>query len=400
MMTQPSQPATKWSAVWLAIAAGVVAALFVGKVPPALPVLRHELGLSLITAGWLASLITVLGALGGILVGLLTDRICGPRLLVWGVAILALGAALGAMSSGAVELLAARFLEALGLVFTAVSAPSVIIAGTSPADRGMAFGIWGAYLPAGAGFAMVTTPWILEAFDWRAVWWVSSGCAAAMALALMLGLSGRAWPERPGPRPSRSWSDIRSTLALPGPWLYGLCFAFYAALYFVIATWIPTFLIETQGRSLGEAATVGAGVTAINVGGNLLAGWLMHRGEPRWRLMIVAFLAIMGASWFVFADGAPDEFRIPAAFFYSLFGGLLPAAALAGAPGHARNPAEVSTCNGIVVQCSNTGSLVGAPIMAMLVVALGGWEHGYWMMICFGAVGIALALVLRRIEIR
>ena len=36
------------AAAWMVIAAGVGAAMHVGKLPPALPVLRSELGLSLL----------------------------------------------------------------------------------------------------------------------------------------------------------------------------------------------------------------------------------------------------------------------------------------------------------------------------------------------------------------
>ncbi|MBG6075995.1 hypothetical protein [Polaromonas sp. CG_9.11] len=39
------------------IAAGVVAALHVGKLPPALPVLRDVLGITLLQAGFLLSLV-------------------------------------------------------------------------------------------------------------------------------------------------------------------------------------------------------------------------------------------------------------------------------------------------------------------------------------------------------
>ena len=43
------------------IAAGVVAALHVGKLPPALPVLKDVLGISLLQAGFLLSLVQLAG---------------------------------------------------------------------------------------------------------------------------------------------------------------------------------------------------------------------------------------------------------------------------------------------------------------------------------------------------
>ena len=46
---------TPWPLIGLLVAAGVVAAFHVGKVPPSIPSIREELGASLGQAGWLLS---------------------------------------------------------------------------------------------------------------------------------------------------------------------------------------------------------------------------------------------------------------------------------------------------------------------------------------------------------
>jgi hypothetical protein len=89
-------------------------------------------------------------------------------------------------------------------------------------------------------------------------------------------------------------------------------------------------------------------------------------------------------------------FRLPAAMVLTLVGGLLPAACLAGSVAHARAPSEVATISGVVVQGSNTGSLIGAPVMAVAVTVLGGWDQGYWVMVLFGTIGIAVTVMLLR----
>jgi hypothetical protein len=54
---------TNWSAVWAANAAGVIAAACVGKLPPAIPLVREEFRLSQVDAGWDNSIFNML--LGG-----------------------------------------------------------------------------------------------------------------------------------------------------------------------------------------------------------------------------------------------------------------------------------------------------------------------------------------------
>ena len=54
--TSRSIVAPHWGVVAVALIAGVIAAGHVGKLPPALPSIRAELGMDIVTAGWLASL--------------------------------------------------------------------------------------------------------------------------------------------------------------------------------------------------------------------------------------------------------------------------------------------------------------------------------------------------------
>src|SRR5260370_33516397 len=54
---------------WIVVAAGVSAALHVGKLPPAVPALQQQLGLSLLQAGFLLSTVRVAGMALGLVVG-------------------------------------------------------------------------------------------------------------------------------------------------------------------------------------------------------------------------------------------------------------------------------------------------------------------------------------------
>ena len=95
----------------------------------------------------------------------------------------------------------------------------------------------------------------------------------------------------------------------------------------------------------------------------------------------------------MFAPFAPDALRLPAAFLFSGLGGLLPAAALAGAAAQAAGPAQVAIAGGVAVQGANVGSLLGPPAMAF-AVGLAGWGGAYWLNLAAGALGLALAALL------
>ena len=58
-----TSPARRADPALLVILAGVVAALHIGKLPPAIPVLRDALGLTLVQAGFLLSLVQRTGTI-------------------------------------------------------------------------------------------------------------------------------------------------------------------------------------------------------------------------------------------------------------------------------------------------------------------------------------------------
>jgi MFS family permease len=104
------------------ILAGVSAALHVGKLSPALPILRDALHISLLQAGFLLSLVQLAGMALGLVVGLAADGIGLKRSLIMGLLILFGSGALGGYAQNATDLLALRALEGVG--FLLVSMPA------------------------------------------------------------------------------------------------------------------------------------------------------------------------------------------------------------------------------------------------------------------------------------
>lgn len=101
----PTLKASPWAA-YVVILAGVVAALQVGKLPPALPALGEALGLTLMQAGFLLSLVQLAGMALGLFVGLAADGWGLRRSMLMGLLVLALASALGGLSQSPQAMLA------------------------------------------------------------------------------------------------------------------------------------------------------------------------------------------------------------------------------------------------------------------------------------------------------
>ena len=114
---------TSWGRIALLYAIGVLAAGQLGIVPPLVPALQRDLGLSLATAGMTVSIVTLVGAVLGLPAGSWCERIGHGRALAIGILIMATAAALCAAADDASTLLAARGLAGIGYLLVVVAVP-------------------------------------------------------------------------------------------------------------------------------------------------------------------------------------------------------------------------------------------------------------------------------------
>jgi predicted MFS family arabinose efflux permease len=388
---------TRWSVVAAAIGAGIVAAMHIGAVPAVIPALRSELGIDLVTAGWVVSMFSATTVACGIVVGVVADRIGYRRLLLGGLIALVAGALAGAAAQTGTQLLLFRLIEGIGFITTLVSAPSIIAETAAPADRRFALGIWGMYMPTGLAFGMAVAPAILAAWGWRAVW---VGTAAASALCLIAVAA--MLPQRPAAHSGGSWVvDVRITLAEPGVWFLSAFFMFYAAQWMALMVWLPTFLVEERGLSLIAAAWMTVAVVAVNAFGNLFGASLLARNVPRWVLLGGSSVVVLVCAVGIFRAGLlPDGLRYALCLLFSFVTGVCPAAILSGAAVFRPSPRQTGATNGFLIQGSNLGQFVGPPAMAALVSLGGAWSAGLGVLLVGGGAGIVLALLVKWAERR
>lgn len=393
--------ATHWPAVIAAALGGVAVGMNVGKVPLALPGLRAELGLSLLQAGWVSSMLTTLAVVAALGFGLAAGRIGALRMVLGGLGVSAAASLAALTVQGSADfsrLLVTRFFEGAGFLAVVVAAPTLISAAAAPADRRFALGVWSTYMPAGAGLAMALSPLLLPATGWRGLW-----VATAAAL---LAAAAAAWWQRPhyaAAGASGHATALRPTLAVlrqPLPWLLALAFGVWALQHFALIVWLPTFLKEQRGLSPGGVALLTCVMLLACVPGNLAGGALMQRGLSRGRLIAVAQLLTGLCGLGYVQDGWPDGLRYALCVAMSFIGGVVPAAAMTSSAVLARSPQQIGALQGLIMQGSQLGQFVGTPLIAAVVASSGQWASAAWVTTGAAAVGVALGLAAWRAERR
>lgn len=374
--------------------AGLVAAFCIGKVPPLLPALRAELGLTLVQSGLVATMLNAMGMLVGLFSGLLADRFGHTRFALAGLFLLALGGVAGAAAGGFEALLFSRFVEGTGFIMTTVSGIALITGATSAVDRPHALSMWAAYMPTGGALAMLFAPLALAAIGWRGYWLLIAGASAAACV-----LVARVVPAQASVQPPRIGRLAIESLAQRGNLLLCLAFFGYTAQWASIMTWLPTFAVDERGASPALAAWLTTIMVAINIPGNLAGGWIMGRGVSRSSMIVFASAVQAAACAGIFLDALPDAARYACCLGFSFFGGLLPMAVLSGIPVHARSHAHIGTANGMVMQFSQVGQFLGPLAIAALAVRQG-WPASLAPMLALSVCTIAAGIAIGRLERR
>lgn len=382
------------------IAAGVCAALHVGKLPPAIAALQAALGLTLVQAGFLLSLVQLAGMSLGIAFGLAADTLGPRRSVLLGLATLSLASVLGGASDAVPLLMLLRAVEGFGFLLVVLPAPGLVHRLAAPGRSSVLLGLWGAYMPFGTAMALLAGPLWIEGLGWRAWWWLLAAISALMAIVVAQVLP--ASNEAPGAaRPDTdAWlARVRRTLGTRGPWLVALSFAMYSSQWLSVIGFLPA-IYTAAGISGATTGVLTALAAAVNMGGNMAAGRLQHAGTAPTRLLTIGFVTMGLAAAAAFAGGAgqglPPALRYLAVLLFSAVGGLIPGTLFALAVRLAPDGQTLGTTVGWVQQWSAFGQFAGPPLVAWIASRAGGWQFTWLATGACAVVGLVLMTRIRR----
>ena len=399
-----SERSLSLGASYCVIFSGVVAALQIGKLPPALPELSQALGLSLMEAGFLLSLVQLAGMSLALAVGLSADGFGLKRSMLSGLVILGVASAMGAASESTTSLIVWRAVEGFGFLGVTLPAPGLIRKLVSEQHLRKLLGYWGAYMPAGTALTLLAGPMWLPEFGWRTWWLLFAILSWAMAIVLWrvvpADLLNSSEPElahassfKPVAWPQR----LRETLSAPGPWWVALCFAMYSGQWLAVVGFLPS--IYTQAGLLG--ATLGsltALAAAVNMLGNMASGRLLQRDFHPSVLLAMGFFAMGLGAVLAFAEFTQSWpwLRYAGVLLFSACGGLVPGTLFSLAVRLAPHERNVSTTVGWMQQGSAAGQFAGPPVVAWLASQVGGWQ---WTWLATGlccVLGCLLSMLIAR----
>jgi MFS transporter, CP family, cyanate transporter len=381
------------------ILAGISAALHIGKLPPALPVLRDALNISLVQAGFLLSLVQLAGMTLGLAVGAAADSLGARRTMILGLLILSMASFVGGTVSTPDALLTLRAVEGLGFLLASLPAPGLIRRLVEPSRLSATLGLWGAYMPFGTALALLAGPAFIAACGWPAWWWVLGVLSLMMACCAWHAVPSRV-DHRVAAGTSGAWTRIARTLRAGGPWLASVAFATYSAQWLAVIGFLPTIYAQS-GLPTSYAAVATALAAAVNMVGNIASGRLLQRGVQAPVLLQCGYLAMAVGAFTAFApwvESGPMAalLRYAGVLLFSAVGGLIPGTLFSLAVRVAPDDSTVSTTVGWMQQWSALGQFVGPPVAAWAAARAGGWHVTWWVTGSFALAGMMVAAWIAR----
>jgi NNP family nitrate/nitrite transporter-like MFS transporter len=259
------------------------------------PGIKERLGLSFAAQSLLVAVPVVVGSLGRIPVGALTDRL-GARLMLPAVSIATIipVVTLAFVQSSYWAMIVVGFFLGIGGTAFAVGVPHVS-AWYPPDRRGFAIGIFGIGM-GGTAIANFTTVKLAQTYGQKAPFLLVASILAVYAVAawaLLHDPPGRAPSAVP---PLRRTAEVaRLTVTWQMCFLYAVGFGGFVA----FSVYLPAYLRTAYSLDANDAALRTAGFVVIAVAARPIGGWLSDRIHPVpvlvWSFSGVAVLAVLQA---------------------------------------------------------------------------------------------------------
>jgi NNP family nitrate/nitrite transporter-like MFS transporter len=343
------------------------------------PVYKELLGLSAFAVSLLVAVPVVVGSLGRMVLGALTDRYGGR--LVFGVTSL-LGVApvlFLAFAESYPALLAGGLLLGMTGATFAIGVPFVN-AWFPPERRGLALGVFGMG-NIGTGISGFVTPWLADEFG-RPVPFIAVAVAlVAVGLAFLVvgrDAPGVKAPAEPFLTRFAAAARLRVTRDLAG--LYALTFGGFVA----FGVYLPLYLRAVYDLSIADAAARSAGFVVLATLARPVGGWLADRlgGE---RVLCWVLLAVFGCAIVVsFAPVMP----VATVGFLSLAAALgLGNGAVFAVLGRTVPVPMVGSATGVVGAAGGLGGFLPPIVMGLIYQATGSYAIGLMLLatMAFGA---------------
>ncbi|TQM36896.1 MFS transporter [Pseudonocardia cypriaca] len=356
--------------------------------------LREQLSLTAFQQSLLVAVPVIVGSLGRIPVGALTDRL-GARRMFPTVALLTVLPVLylGHFADSLAGYLVGGFFLGLGGTTFAIGVPFVN-SWYPPERRGLALGVFGAGM-GGTAISAFSTVQLAAAFGTNFPFDLVAVVLVVFAAIAFLLL--RDPPDRPVPSGSvlaRLAAALRMPVALQLSFLYAVAFGGFVA----FSVYLPSYLTTAFGLERGDAALRTAGFVVLAVAMRPVGGWLCDHYDPV-RVLTGSYVVVTGLA--VLAAVELPLIPVGTVAFLGLAAALgVGTGAVFALVARLVEPERVGAVTGLVGAAGGLGGFFPPLVMGLTYGVFDDYSLGYVLLALTAAAAGALTITGVRARVR
>lgn len=376
----------------------VAAPLSLNKVSPIAPTLMKYLNIGETQLGLLISVFSFTGIILALPGGMIIQKLGTWKSFLLALLALLIGSLAGTFSDSFTMLLVSRIVEGVGMALIAIAGPSIVASVAHPKRRGVAMGLFTAYMGIGQVLAFNIAPRIVTDNGWQPAWWLSTLYTALFTgvwvfLMLRMGAFSKSTAATSGA--VTETASFRSVIKNKSLWYLFLSMSFYVISYVSVQTFLPSYLSAQRGMTMADASSLVSICCFVATIFSLIAGIVSDKLGSR-RVFGGICLIVCGAL-IAFIPFVPTSVYIVLIILLGIIPPVLAVCVYAAVPEVTDNPSHNGMAMGLISMSQNIGLFIGPVLFGAVTQALGR-DAAFFILIPFSVIGGLIMLLNRKVR--
>jgi predicted MFS family arabinose efflux permease len=374
----------RWIVLTVTLLAFVAYAFSFQIIPPLIPSILGEFGVSNAEAGLLMSIVLLPGLVLSIFVSLAISKFGTKKIIILSLILVLTGTLISSSANSYIVLLLGRLILGIGGAILLPAAPTIIALWFEKRELGKAMGIFAVNMPLATVFALPVGG-ALAGIGWRYAFYLSSALAIIATLAFIILFKDRPIEQGDG-------GGMRKALGSLELWKLAIIWLLFQATMLSFITWAPSLLERFRGMTNIEAGFFTSILSWISLVFVPIYGSLSDRYGKR-RMFIISGFALMSLMFALIS--LDSSFGLLFSFVALGASSAMVPSIVQTLPAEVLGPGMASVGFGVMTILGNVGPILAPPLIGYALDSTGSFFICVAILALISAVGNLLAFSLK-----